>query len=95
MRLVLGFEKKQRGCQYCLHSDMKRYKGQVRTFCPHRECPYTVLDKYESYEEFMESEDSMILVGEFFTSVAGCYELAKQTHSPKRMFSDGDHRTVL
>lgn len=95
MRVVPGYEKKQRGCQYCLHSDMKRHAGQMRTFCPHSECPYDVLDKYETYERFMESEDSLIRVDEYFSTVAGCYELARQAHSPKRVFSDGDSKIGL
>lgn len=92
MRVIPKYENKQRGCSDCLHSETKRFAQQFRVFCPHRKCPYTVLDKYKTYEEFMASEDSKILVGEFFNTVAGCYELAKQTHSTKRIFSDGDNR---
>ena len=90
MRVIPLYEKKKRGCQYCLHSKKNRIEGQLRTCCPFSNCQYPVLDKYESYEEFMESEDSKILVDEFFTSVAGCYGLAKQECSPKKIFSDGD-----
>ena len=32
----------------------------VSTNCPYDECPYHVLDKYETYEEYVESEDSKI-----------------------------------
>jgi hypothetical protein len=34
--------------------------GGIRTTCPHAKCPYTVLDKYDTYEAFMESDDSKI-----------------------------------
>lgn len=95
MRVVPGYEKKQRGCQYCLHSSEIRYGGQYRTACPFGECPYKMLDQYKTYEEFIASEDSRILVDEFFTSVAGCYELAKQAHTTKKIFSDGDQRLYL
>lgn len=92
MRIVPNHENNQRGCQYCLDGETKRFCGKMRIFCPVAECPYSVLDKYKTYEEFMASEDSVIHVGEFFSTVAGCYELAKQTHSTKRIFSDGDNR---
>jgi hypothetical protein len=95
MRIVPGYEKKQRGCEWCLHKSIARSGRDIRTGCPFDECPYRVLDKYKTYEEFMASEDSKILVNEFFTSVAGCYELAKQAQSPKKIYSDGDHRLHL
>lgn len=94
-RVLGATEKKQRGCQYCLHVTSKRHEGQIRNACPFIKCPYEVLDKYKTYEEFMESEDSKILVEEFFTSVAGCYELSSCEHTPKRIFSDGDSKTNL
>lgn len=95
MRVVPFYEKKQRGCQYCLHVQTVRHEGEFRTACPFTECPYHVLDKYDSYEEFMESEDSKIPVTEFFTTVAGFDKLAKYGQSPKKIFSDGDDRVDL
>lgn len=94
MRKVLGFEKKQRGCQYCADMKLGRFDGESRTCCPFAVCPYHVLDKYKSYEDFMASEDSKILVNEFFSTIASCYDLA-MPRTPNRGFSDGDSRVNL
>jgi len=69
--------------------------GKKYTACPYSECPYKVLDKYESYDEFLESEDSKILVDQFFSTAADCYTLGRITRKPQRMFSDGDKRTTF
>jgi hypothetical protein len=92
---VPGYEKKQRGCQYCQDMKVKRFNGDTRTACPFIECPYTVLDKYKIYEEFMASEDSKILVNEFFKTVATVYELSSKPCKTKCLFSDGDARIGL
>ena len=94
-RVLPAFEKKQRGCQYCLHVTTKRNYGEIRNACPFSQCPYEVLNKHKTYEEFMASEDSMIPVTEFFTSVAGCYEYSTCEHTPERIYSDGDSRLNL
>ena len=93
-RMIPYYEKKQRGCQYCLHMEVHAMKGDSRTFCPFETCPFTVLDKYNTYEEFMKSEDSKILVNEFFSTVAYCYELQGRM-TPSRSFSDGDSRVGI
>ena len=90
MRVVPSYEKKQRGCEACLHVGKVRDCSVWRIACPFAECPYHVLDKYKTYEEFMASEDSKILVNEFFSSAASCYELASINCSPKRVYSYGD-----
>lgn len=90
MRLLALYEKKKHGCQYCLHITPLKHEGEIRNACPFDECPYHVLDKYESYEKFMASEDSKILVSEFFTYVADCYELSTPNTVRNRVFSDGD-----
>ena len=95
MHVISNKERKKRGCEYCTESELKRVFKDQRRVCNHEECPYEVLDKYETYEEFMESEDSKIVVNEFFSSTAQCYELAKCNTSPKRLFSDGDQRTCF
>ena len=91
-RIVPTFEKKRRGCLYCLHVQSERRRGYNLTACPFGECPYEVLDKYNSYEEFMASEDSKILVNEFFKTVATVYELSASPAKTKCLFSDGDSR---
>lgn len=91
MRMIPFYEKKQRGCQYCLHMTLHSTKGDSHTACPFEECPYAVLDKYKTYEEYMKSEDSKILVNEFFQTVASCYELQSRA-TTNRCFSDGDSR---
>ena len=92
LRIVPFYEKKQRGCLYCLNMAPARRRGQNQTACPFDECPYTVLDKYKSYEEFMASEDSKILVTEFFKTVATVYEFSASPCKTKVLFSDGDGR---
>lgn len=97
MRVVPFFEKKQRGCQYCMHVTKCQNEfssHDSRTGCPFDECPYSVLDKYRTYEEFMASEDARILVTEFFSTVASVYELGSAATS-KKIFSDGDSRVNL
>lgn len=93
-RKVLGSEKKQRGCQYCADMKLGKFDGESRTCCPFAVCPYHVLDKYKTYEEFMDSEDSKILVNEFFTSIAYCYDFTT-TQKRNRIFSDGDFKVHL
>lgn len=94
MRLVLGYEKKQRGCQYCADKKLGNQNGESRTCCPFDVCPYHVLDKHETYEDFMASEDSKILVSEFFQTIASCYDLS-MPRTPNRGFSDGDSMVHL
>lgn len=62
-RKMAPYEKRQRGCQYCL--DKVMLWNEIR--CSHSECPYRVLDKYETYNDFMKSEDSLIPGIGFFT----------------------------
>lgn len=96
MRLIPLYEKKQRGCQYCLQMQYVKHEGKYRTACTLEECPYQVLEKYKSYEEFMASEDGKILVTEFFTTVPDCYELAKCEHTPMGIYKDkGDFKMHL
>ena len=95
MHQVLCYEKKQRGCKYCLHVQIAPYSGTTRTTCPFLECPYTVLDKYNTYEEFLASEDSKILVNEFFATVATVYELSANPAKTKSIFSDGSSKCFL
>lgn len=86
MRVVPVFEKKQRGCVYCMEVQMTKSKGCRRCGCPHDVCPYEILDKYESYEQFMASEDSKILVDGFFQTTASCYDLANGNATVKDVF---------
>ena len=71
--------------------EVVRSGKEGRLTCPFEECIYCVLDKYDTYEEFMASEDSKIMVTEFFQTVASCYELSTSTHSPNRSYSDGEN----
>jgi hypothetical protein len=73
---------------------LKSYSGKSHTACPFYQCPYTVLEKYSSYEEFMASEDSKILVDEFFVSISRVFE--SSTHRTfNKIFSDGDARVGI
>lgn len=62
MRVLTAGERTKRGCRYCAVAEMvysRRSQG-MRLACPHTECPYKVLDKHETYEGFIQSEDSEI-----------------------------------
>ena len=91
-RFVPLSENRQRGCRYCLHVTSARRSGQKQTACPFDECPFIVLDQYNSYEEFMASEDSKILVTHFFETVASIYEMSANPSKTKCLFSDGNVR---
>jgi hypothetical protein len=69
-----------------------RDAGYFRTGCPHDECSYHVLDKYDTYEEFMASEDSKILVDGFFQTTASCYELANGNIAVKQITGKDNKR---
>jgi hypothetical protein len=95
-RIIQYYENRQRGCQYCLHVTEVRYGGKYRNACPLAECPYEILEKYNSYEEFMASEDSKIFVTEFFQTVPTVYELSCLSHAPRGIFEDkGDFKMHL
>jgi hypothetical protein len=93
-RPIPSYEKKQRGCKYCNDVQMIAFSKETRTVCPFDECPYAVLDKYNTYEEFMESEDSKILVNEFFSTVAVVYNFS-MPRTPKKLYSEGNSRVNL
>lgn len=96
LRVIAQYEQRQRGCQYCIDVTTKLYEGQRRTACPFQQCPYTVLDKYKSFEEFMESEDGKIPVTEYFSTVPAVYELSTFPHAPRGIFRDnGDFKMHL
>lgn len=93
MRVVPPYEKKKRGCAFCKDMGHTRTGGGLRIGCPHDECPYHVLDKYDSYEQFMASEDSKILVDGFFQTVASCYELQNGNATVNEIFRGAGSRT--
>lgn len=96
VRLLKKFEKKQRGCDFCLdHRVWKDDADKPHFACIHNECPYKVLDKYETYDEFLASEDSRILVAQFFDLAGEDFKTHKITKRPMRMFSDGSSRIYL
>jgi hypothetical protein len=43
--------------------------------CPHEICPYAVLDKYDTYEEFLKSKDSKVDVAGLFCNESGDWRL--------------------
>lgn len=66
MRILGQEEQKKRGCYYCLDRTVTKEWDKNRRACPFDKCPYKVLDKYKSYDDFMASEDSQIPVSELF-----------------------------
>lgn len=95
MRLIKTTEKKKRGCESCKDKGLMYANGAVRSACPYEECPYHVLDKYDTYEEYMESEDCRILVNEFFQTIPECYESGRVSTRFRSIYSDGDSRVHL
>lgn len=83
MRFLKIAEKKKRGCEYCA-DNVKMFIRHHRTLCPYEECPYTVLDKYDTYEEFLKSKDSKVDVAGLFCNESGDWRL---TLSAKRYYS--------
>ena len=53
MRRLTQTEVKKRGCDYCA-------EAEVRWKCPYDKCPYTVLDKYNTFGQFLKSKDSIV-----------------------------------
>lgn len=93
VRKLKNAELYKRGCLYCLDmiSTEVPWGNYNAKSCPHEECPYHVLDKYETYNDFMKSEDSKILVDEFFDSGKHEYRLVfkkKMPYSDIRMVVD-------
>ena len=95
MRVLPLREKKKRGCRYCHEMKMINDHSNIRTNCPHDKCPYHVLDKYDTYEEFMASEDSKILVDGFFQTTASCYELSSGKIAIKKIYCDDCYNNFL
>lgn len=58
MRLIRIEESRKRGCLYCADAVEVFVYRDTRRLCEHDECPYKVLDKYDTYEAFMKSKDS-------------------------------------
>ena len=59
IRKLRKAEAVQRGCYFCEHKVNKwdNSRGCNRSCCPFEKCPYGVLDKYDTYDDFVESED--------------------------------------
>jgi len=82
-------EQKKRGCCYCTEvTKIVDAQKKSHTSCPHEKCPFTVLDKYNSYDEFLASEDSKILVEAFFEPALGKYRLENFSNTPGKLFID-------
>ena len=64
MRKLYAAEIEQRGCHYCENRVLKwdRSGGFYRSNCPYQRCPYRVLNKYDTYEEYMNSEDCKLQI---------------------------------
>ena len=55
MRKLTFAEGKKRGCVYC--RDVKKAAENRRQYlyCPHSECPYTELDNYNTYSDYLKA----------------------------------------
>lgn len=80
---------KQRGCEFCLdYTKARDSEGKPHHSCTHKACPYKVLDKYETYDEFLASKESMILVPQFFEAANELIRMTNIGRKPVKMFSD-------
>lgn len=56
MHKVSPEENQQRGCKYCAEVQVikinPKFADRNLLMCPHKYCPYRVLDKYDSYSEY-------------------------------------------
>lgn len=59
VRVVSSAEKKKRGCMYCVDNVREENSRGIHVgrYCPHDKCPYSELDKYDDYEEYMKATD--------------------------------------
>lgn len=64
MRVIKETEARKRGCDACKHvkssASIHQAKDEKRTdcsrfACPYAKCPYTELDKFETFEEYVAS----------------------------------------
>lgn len=52
---------RKRGCVYCTDYYIEKVEGKKFKRCKHISgCPYHELDKYDTYEDYLESEDCQI-----------------------------------
>ena len=94
-RVLHLYERTQYGCAYCQNVQHVKHGGCNRLACPFRKCPYKVLEKYDTYEEFMKSEDCKILVDGFFHTAASCYELSNGNAQVKQIFGGKEYRGFM
>lgn len=67
MRQLTRKEIKKRGCEYCLYMQRKKHyiKSEKSNYyrqsrlCMFEKCPFRELDKYETYEDYLESPDCL------------------------------------
>lgn len=65
MRELREKEMRKRGCRYCTQRVMKRnVYGLSASHCPHDECPYHELDKYDTYREYLKHEAPLVMLGD-------------------------------
>jgi hypothetical protein len=58
MRKIHREEQRKRGCFYCadkVTAHVSEDGKDIKTHCPHDKCPYEVLDRYESYEDYLKA----------------------------------------
>ena len=61
MRYLTECNPEKRGCYYCLNTKLlSADNGYSRRYCIHDKCPYHVLDKYDTYEDYVKSPESKI-----------------------------------
>lgn len=59
VRVVTSAEKRKRGCVYCVDNVREENSRGINVgrYCPFEKCPYSELDKYKTYEQYIRSTD--------------------------------------
>jgi hypothetical protein len=60
-RVLTQKEQVKRGCRYCTDCTTTVSNSLNRNACKHSKCPYTELDKYPKYSDYIKSCDSIDL----------------------------------
>lgn len=58
-RMLTDKERAQRGCLYCMDvvTTGKHSTYYAGRYCPHEQCPYRELDRFEDYERYIRETD--------------------------------------
>lgn len=58
-------EMNKRGCVYCLDMTVVKLRGRGgrKLCCTHPKCPYRILDRFKTYEDFIKKTKWPLIIG--------------------------------